>query len=212
MKTQRFFLIAFLALFCAFSSQAQIRFGVKGGINIAKATFDVANVKDNFDVENITGFQVGPTMEAMLPALGLGFDIGLLYTQRGFKLKDKNSGEDATARTGYLELPVNAKFKFGPSMARVFVAAGPYVSVKISQNTNLNSLSATASNIIDDVKTKTFSAGLNFGLGVELFKHLQVGANYALGLTEDYKDDQPRLGDIFHPKSSMWSITAAYYF
>ena len=40
--------------------------------------------------------------------------------------------------------------------------------------------------VVDQVKAKNFSAGLNFGAGVELISHLQVGFNYGLGLTDNY--------------------------
>lgn len=211
MKTLRLLLLVFAVAF-SFTSMAQIRFGVKGGVNIAKATFDVANVEDNFAVDNLTGFQLGPTMEAMLPGIGIGVDVGLIYSQRGFKLTDRSDGQEASTRMGYIDLPVNLKWKFGIPIVKVYLTAGPYISLKVSQNSDLSSLAEKGSAILDDVKAKSFSAGLNFGMGVEVFKHLQVGANYGLGLTEDYKSDKPKIGDLFHPKSSLWSITAAYYF
>ena len=208
MKILRYQLL-FLVLAIGFLPvTAQIKFGVKGGVNIANVNIDNPALEDVFDVENITGFQLGPVMEAIMPALGIGGDVGLLYSQRGFKLKNKIDGENANARVGYIDIPVNLKWKPGIGPLKLYLAAGPYISFKISQNIDLKELVE-----IDDViKTNTFSAGLNFGFGFEVFKHLQIGANYALGLTEDYKNDQPVIGDIFKPKSSTWSVTAAYYF
>ena len=37
---------------------AQIHFGVKGGLNLSKASF--SNVSENFKKDNFTGFFIGP--------------------------------------------------------------------------------------------------------------------------------------------------------
>ena len=60
----------------------------------------------------------------------------------------------------------------------------------------------------DQLKAKSFNAGLNLGAGVELIKHLQVGFNYALGLTDDYSASKLELNG----KNRGWSITAAILF
>ena len=49
--------------------------------------------------------------------------------------------------------------------------------------------------VADQVKAKNFSAGLNFGAGVELISHLQVGFNYGLGLTDNYSIEKVNLSD-----------------
>lgn len=58
------------------------------------------------------------------------------------------------------------------------------------------------------VEGKKLYAGLNLGAGVELIKHLQVGFNYALGLTDDYSASKLELNG----KNRGWSITAAILF
>jgi len=212
MKKLRYLLFA-LALVFVYPATAQIKFGVRGGVNIANTKIDQAIIEDFFDVESITAFQLGPTMEAMIPILGVGTDIGLLYSQRGFKLKNKINGENGNARVGYIDVPLNLKWKPSLGFIKLYVAAGPYVSIKISQNMDLSGIieNEALSGMID-IKPKTFSAGLNFGGGIELRQHLQVGFNYGLGLTDDYKNDGANFGDIFSPKSSTWSVVAAYYF
>ena len=65
--------------------------------------------------------------------------------------------------------------------------------------------------VADQVKAKNFSAGLNFGAGVELISHLQVGFNYGLGLTDNYSIEKVNLSDGAG-KNRGWSITAAILF
>ena len=45
----------------AMPAQAQIHFGVKGGLNLSKASF--SNVSENFKKDNFTGFFIGPMAE-----------------------------------------------------------------------------------------------------------------------------------------------------
>ena len=213
MKNLRYLLFV-LALVVVYPAAAQIGFGVRGGVNFANTKIDQAIIEDVFDVKSIVGFQLGPTMEAMIPVIGVGADIGLIYSQRGFKLENKINGENGNARIGYLDVPLNLKWKPSLGFVKFYVAAGPYVSVKISQNMDLNGIieNETLSDMVD-IKSKTFSAGLNFGGGIELLQHLQVGFNYGLGLTDDYKNDSLTLDAVaFNPRSSTWSVVAAYYF
>ena len=206
MKNLRYLLFVIVFVSVSLPASSQIRFGVKGGVNIANIDRESLGA---FDIQSITGFQVGPTMEAMLPILGVGADIGLVYSQRGFKLKNNINHQNSNARIGYLDIPLNVKWKPSIGPIKLYVAAGPYISFRISQNIDLNDLLEDSS---FGIKPNVFSAGLNFGGGIELIKHLQVGFNYALGLTEDYKNDNHGAFDIFHPKSAMWSVVAAYYF
>ena len=51
----------------AMPAQAQIHFGVKGGLNLSKASF--SNVGENFKKDNFTGFFIGPMAEFNIPML-----------------------------------------------------------------------------------------------------------------------------------------------
>ena len=51
-------------------AQAQLHFGVKGGLNLSKASF--SDVKENFKKDNFTGFFIGPMAEFNIPVVGLG--------------------------------------------------------------------------------------------------------------------------------------------
>ena len=63
----------------AMPAQAQIHFGVKGGLNLSKASF--SNVSENFKKDNFTGFFIGPMAEFNIPIVGLGVDASLLFAQ-----------------------------------------------------------------------------------------------------------------------------------
>ncbi len=175
--------------------EAQIKFGVKGGLNISSVHLN----SDILEADNVTGFQIGPMMETMIPFFGLGFDAAILYAQKGMAL---NSGE--SVKTSYLDVPINLKWKFGLPLAKLFVAAGPYFDFRIGGD----KFWEVPGSVAEQVKAKTFSAGLNVGAGAELFSHLQVGFNYGWGLTDNYSSEQ---SDI-NAKNRGWSITAAILF
>ena len=96
------------------------------------------------------------------------------------------------------------KWKFGLPIIKGYLAAGPYVGFRVGGD----KLWDIPGSVGDQLKAKSFNAGLNLGAGVELIKHLQVGFNYALGLTDDYSASKLELNG----KNRGWSITAAILF
>ena len=185
----------------AMPAQAQIHFGVKGGLNLSKASF--SNVSENFKKDNFTGFFIGPMAEFNIPVVGLGVDASLLFAQRGIKISD--GGEEATVKQNGLDIPVNLKYNIGlGSLLGVYVAAGPdfFFDFKSKE---------------PGFDKKRAMVGINVGAGVKLIKHLQVGFNYniPLGKSGDvtFADG---VGAVFSKsegyKTKTWQISAAYIF
>lgn len=178
---------------------AQINFGIKGGVNISSVHFN----RDIVSSSNITGFQIGPMIEIMAPYVGVGVDAAVLYSQKG--MKDVN-GQDENLTTDYIDVPVNFKWKFGLPIVKGYFAAGPYVGFRVGGDKLWN----IPGKINSQIESKSFAAGLNFGLGVEVLRHLQVGFNYGFGLTNNYSGVD---GDeTFDGKHRGWAITAAILF
>jgi hypothetical protein len=198
--TKKIIIICTALFMIVLSSQAQLRLGVKAGANISGVSTD-GNI--NFTEDNVTGFQVGPTVEWLF-IKNLGLEAAAVYSQKGIKVR--NGDIIADSKTGYLEIPVNLKMlirlseNFNP-----YVAAGPYINFKVSGD---DTIGESSNNISNQWESQDFGAGLNFGAGVELFKFLQLGGNYGIGLTDDYKASN---GD-YSAKTRTWSITAAVYF
>ncbi|MDR0832817.1 MAG: porin family protein [Candidatus Symbiothrix sp.] len=188
---KRLVLVLVLAVSVIGTAQAQFSWGIKGGVNLVKADF--SKLEGNLDTKNLTGFQLGPMIEFTVPLIGVGMDAALLYSQDGFKFGDEDF------KTSSLFVPVNLKYKLSlMGLIGAYGTAGPYINIKLDNN------------FIENVEAKSFGAGLNFGFGVEILSHLQLGANYQLGLTEDYS----MLNNVIDikGKSKGWSITAAYLF
>ena len=195
MKKLSAFILVVLVSFISVSVQAQIRFGLKGGVNISSVHFNQKLLSH----DNVTGFNVGPMMAIMAPYTGLGVDFALLYSQKGMGLR-----REKDIKNDYLELPVNLKWKFGLPILKIYTNVGPYVNFRIGGD----KFWSIPGNTLDQLKSKNFGAGMNFGAGVEVIKHVQVGLNYTLGLTDDYTASKLDL----KAKNRCWTFQAAILF
>ncbi|MDR0573522.1 MAG: PorT family protein [Tannerella sp.] len=194
------YLFALIAMFAmASTANAQIRFGVKGGVSVSTVKFD----KDIFNSDNVTGFHVGPSLEAMFAKGGLGFDVAVLYSQIGF------DSDVRAVKNDYLEVPVNLKFKFGTPMFNPYLSAGPYIAFRVAGDKTWD---MNVAGIKEQLKAQSFGAGLNFSVGADVFDFLQLGVTYTLGLTDDYKTFVSEDSNDNNGKSRIWKISAAIYF
>jgi len=184
------------------SAQAQgIKFGLKGGLDIVNLSFD----KNVFDTSNKLGWFIGPSLKVSLPVPGLGVDIAALYDQK----KSEVNNETITQKS--IIVPVNARFSFGVgSAASIYLAAGPQFGFNVGDD----EFKWTTNGVENTFQLKKSAFSLNFGAGVTLMKHLEIGFAYNLGLgkTADVtvKQAEKDIKDDTAPKS--WQISAAYYF
>ena len=186
-----YLLILALVAWMAVPAQAQFKWGIKGGANISSIHF--SDLPETFSTDNLTGFHIGPTIELMAPFIGLGFDASILYSQTGMEIGTQKIKSD------YLNVPVNLKWKIGIPAVKVFAAAGPYVGFRLGGGKIWD---------VFQIESKSFSAGLNLGAGVELIQHLQISATYQLGLTDNYSVKQLKIDG----KNRGWMISAAILF
>ncbi|WP_106829539.1 porin family protein [Parabacteroides pacaensis] len=198
MKKSVFVLFVAVLGIMAIPAHAQLKFGIKGGANISKVSIN----KEVLNSDNVTGFNIGPMIEFTVPLVGVGMDVALLYSQRGVETLNE------TMKTSYLDVPVNFKWKFGIPLVKAYLAAGPYASFRIGGD----KFWEIPHHVGEQLKAKNFGAGLNFGAGVELLSHLQVGFNYGLGLTNDYEALTAQDAFRADGKSRGWSINAAIIF
>lgn len=189
-----------IALTAAVPASAQLKFGLKAGINVNSLKFD----ETIFDSDNRAGFNGGAMVEFTVPGIGIGFDASAMYVHRTTKFTGSGDKEDVGG--DYIEIPVNLKWKVSiPAVNKIirpYLTTGPSVAFLVSDK-KINTL----------FKNNSYDVAWNFGFGVELFQHVQVGASYGLGLTNvvkrididgDYKS--------IDGKNKYWTVTAAYLF
>ena len=59
-------------------SQAQIKLGLRGGVNLSDVKFN----KNDLKADNCVGFFAGPVVKLSLPLTGLSVDASALYDQQ----------------------------------------------------------------------------------------------------------------------------------
>ena len=184
-------LVVMLCLFMAVPSQAQVKFGLKGGLDISKLDTKVS--------DNRTGFFVGPMIDVTLPIIGLGIDVAALYSQSGIDVNNKSS-----EKLKSVEIPVNLKWTLGlGSTFGVFIAAGPQFGFSINDGWKQ----------LMEESNKSF-VSVNVGAGLKLLRHLQVGVNYNIGASKlgemivDSSEGKLRSGI----RKNSWQVSLAYMF
>ena len=195
-------------LLTATTAQAQIDFGVKGGLNVTNMSLS----NDVLDASN-RAFFFGPTVKFTLPIVGLGVDASALYDQRSAKVENAGK-EDKTIKQQQIAFPVNLRYGFGlGDVASLYFFGGPQWGINVGDK---NFKWADTSSY--EFRKSNFS--VNLGAGLMLASHLQLSANYniACGKTADvtWSSAASTVSDQVTSKSksrnNSWQISLAYYF
>lgn len=201
-------IILLVAVGFAMPAQSQVKFGLKGGLNLTNMTFSESGVKDA--VKNKAGFFVGPTVKFTLPVVGLSLDASALYDQRSAKASENNVS--TTIKTQSIQVPINIRYGVGlSSIVNLFAFAGPQFGFNIGDKHQT---------IVKDAmewSLKSSNVSANFGIGATVLDHLQVTVNYniPLGKTGEItvKDGADAAWKtITGGKANAWQISAGYFF
>ena len=204
---ERLFFLSLL-LFLSLPSQAQrLRFGFKGGIDVATMSLN----SDVLKADNRLGFFIGPTLTSDVPFTGFGFDASVLYNQREAKVSDAFTSDNLKQKQ--VIIPVNLRYSIGLGYTgNIFVAAGPQVGFTIGDDVqNLKEM-------IDQayewrLKKSNFSVNVGGGFTIE---HIQVSANYNVGVGKtgdaSFGGAWDAANDGWHGRYNAWQIAVAYLF
>lgn len=201
------------AIVLAVPAQAQLGFGLRGGLNMTN--LDVEGVDtDDLDSSNKEGFFVGPTVKFTIPVIGIGLDASVMYDQRKMRFVDgideNNEKTYSTLRDENIVLPVNLRYTFGlGDMAGVFVKAGPQWSWNIGGKNYFG----------DAFKFKKSSVSINLGAGAVLMDNIEIFVNYNINLSKsgeyeytEYDENNSPVTKTAKLRSNAWQFGLAYYF
>ncbi len=198
------------AMMYATSANAQIKFGLKGGLDVTNMSLS----NDVFDTSNKTGFFVGPMVKVTVPIVGLSFDAAALYDQREAKVnfvdEDETFGNSIKQKS--IIVPVNVRYGFGlSSLANAFIFAGPQWNYNVGDK-NFYWKEEDSSNI-GKYSLKKSAVSANVGVGVTLLSHLQISANYNFALSKSAEIYDSETGQYFgKSKNNCWQIALGYWF
>lgn len=173
-------LVAALCIGGFSTTQAQVKFGVVGGLNVSKLSYERSKL---FDSENRAGWFIGPKMWVKVPLVGLGVNAAVEYNQRRLYGEVKESDGNISKAEYYksIEIPINLRYSIGlASLASLYAETGPQFGFTVGDKTPS-----------DMIKFKSSNVTWNVGLGVRLVNHLEIGATYNIALSN--------IGDIHIP-------------
>ncbi|MDE6300471.1 MAG: porin family protein [Muribaculaceae bacterium] len=201
---KRFWALA-LALAVVMPAMAQFKFGPRLGVNVNSLHFN----EETFASDNRAGFTGGLTCEFTVPIIGIGMDASVMYVKRSSEWMQTHTNATTTTEkvnSDYIEIPLNVKYKLSlPLVSKIiapYVFTGPSFAFKTSK-------------LISAIQDRRTDIAWNFGLGVQLINHLQIGASYGLGLTKVVQFAAPSAavqGADIQGKNRYWTITAAWLF
>ncbi len=201
---KKFFATLLLVSFVVVGVNAQIKFGVKGGLNMSSLSVSGKVI----DKSNNIGFYLGPTVKFSLPLTGLGLDVSALYNQYSSDVtvdagNEQITRENATLTVKQLAIPVNVRYGVGlGSLASIYAFAGPQFAFNLADD--ISSI---------DWKWKNTYLSVNVGVGVSLLKHLQASVNYNIGCGKSGETSASgAVRQAFNAKSNAWQLGVAYYF
>ncbi|MEO9570862.1 MAG: porin family protein [Polaribacter sp.] len=157
--------ILILCLAFGFSqiSNAQLAFGLKGGINYNSDSFK--DVKDDVlsGAKSKTGFHGGIWLRAKIPVIGLYLRPELVYTQLGNDVTYQQKGSTIKTETSYNFKKIDIPVLLGKKIFGIGnIYAGPSFQYILGSDFEFNDLK--------EVKSDGFTVGLQFGGGIELGK------------------------------------------
>lgn len=217
MKLFRILLSVVVLAAASFGAQAEkiFRFGPRVGTEVNSMRLN----SEVFNSNNRAGFTGGLMFEANVPVIGLAFDLSVMYVHR-VNSNTIKAGEGANVdpnevtmlassryrKRDYIEIPLNFKYRFGlPVVGKVvspYVFTGPSIAFLTSKRA-----------INEAYKNRSFDVSWNFGVGLQLFTHLQVGASYGLGITKGVeKLNIAGVNGANIGRNNYWTITAAWLF
>jgi hypothetical protein len=191
-----------LAVLCGSEAMAQdVRWGVKGGLNLATLSSDE-------DPEPEFKYRGGLIAGGFLTwPLGERVDLQpeVLFSQQGASF-DADGVDDIKLELNSLVVPVLVRYKFTPSGPGLVLFAGPSIGFKLSADVTVDT---DGEDVTDDVSDniKDVDYGLVFGAGWDTGR-FSIDGRYTLGLTSLGTDED----DPNNVRSRVFAVLAGVRF
>jgi hypothetical protein len=158
-------IVLLAVLVVAINAGAQIKLGLKGGINVNDMSFSSKKgLGENLDdmYANRNGWHFGMALKMSFPLFPLTLQPELLFSTKSFDIKD------AHLALNYIEIPVNLQWGISIGKIRPYLEVSPYLSTLVGSNKPLDALN-------------TWDGGVGLGAGIDIWK-LQISGKYVWGL------------------------------
>lgn len=210
-------LLSGLLLFAVVAVNAQIKYGLKAGVNFANITAKSSGI--SFSPESLTSFHLTGFADIAINEK-FSFQPGLSFQGKGYKLDIRESGfyQKDDTNIGYLEVPLNGVVYLPLGEGNLFIGAGPYIALGLFGKSKYESNISGGLNGEEDAKfgnteddnVAPIDFGLNFMLGYQLKSGLLFNAGYGLGLGNTIPKDLRDSGD--KSSNKVFSISVGFAF
>jgi hypothetical protein len=182
-------LFVFAVSIAAVSQAQDVKFGVKGGLNLASLSGEDAD-----EAKMKIGFHVGGLVQLPV-AEQLMIQPELVFSAQGAKDEDD---DDNKLNLGYINVPVLAKYQ---STSGFFGETGPQLGILLSAKSKFE---GGSNDVKDAMKKIDFSWA--FGIGYQTASNVGVNVRYNLGLSKIYDEGEAKV------KNSVFQIGVFYIF
>ncbi|HTI09864.1 MAG TPA: porin family protein [Puia sp.] len=188
--------LLFIAGFSLATSHAQIRFGLKAGVNFS--SLHETSTTDGSSLSTKVDFNAGALVNIkLIDKLSLQPEV--IYSGQGSKATQ--NGMDATYNFGYINIPILVKYNI---IAGLFAETGPQLGILTSANVKESGSSVS---IKDEIKSTDWS--WSFGAGYLLPINLGFDARYNLGFSNIAKGTDSNGGSL---KNGAFQVGVFYLF
>ena len=192
---------------------SQVRFGLKGGINLASQKIKLSFMGESGSEtgDGIIGFHIGGVAEVPISP-SIAFRPELLLSAKGANFDGTNDDDEpitAKVRPLYIELPLNLVYTHDfPTGLRFYGGAGPSIAYGIAGKAKGD---GTSEDIFTDGGLKRLDFGVNILAGIELTSGLTFGVNFTPGLANISDTDTGGFGDLKWT-NSVFGFSIGYMF
>jgi opacity protein-like surface antigen len=206
---KKIILSAIAVMTFAFVNAQDVKYGVKGGVNISNFSGDT----DGTDLKSRVGFNIGGFVEIKFSEK-FALQPEILYSTQGTKFKNVGAEVGGSFYTGdinfnlaYINIPVMFKY-YGTK--KFSIEAGPQIGFLTSakSKTKLDGFNRTNQIDVKDI-FESIDFGLNLGAGYDFTENISVGARYNFGLANIAKTEA---GDNTKLHNSVFSFSVGYKF
>lgn len=199
------FLAIIILVIVSLSASAEFRWGPTAGVNFTQFTWRQNLLQSGYK----PGANAGVIGELMIPGIGFGIDMGLLYNYHTAAINlgshyvwSSEGYGDVNYNIHSIQIPAHLRFKWTRMNGlEHYVAPFAYIGPAFT-------FPAVTSKC-DAIEHPTGSVSLQFGIGGEFLEHLQLSFNYQWGIS--YEIRTVKL-DNLSGRPSAFNVNIAWLF
>jgi hypothetical protein len=162
-------IVLLAALVVAINADAQIKLGVKAGLNVNDMSFSGdKGVGENIDdlFANRNGWHFGMALKMKFPLFPLTLQPEVLFSTRGY------NNDAGNLTLNYIEIPINLQWGISLGKVRPYVELSPYLSTLVGSN---------KPDYLGEINN--WDGGVGLGVGIDIWK-LQISGKYVWGVSK----------------------------